>query len=479
MTAELRLAGCVFAEEEARMLIAEAATADELDRMVRQRAGGLPLEQVLGWAQFCGLRIAVDPAVFVPRRRTELLAREAARLAAQVSQHAPLVVVDLCCGTGALGAAVAAGVRRTLDLHAADIDPAAVECTRRNLAPLGGQVYQGDLYSALPEALRGKINVLIANVPYVPTDDLALLPAEARDHEPRVALDGGSDGLEVMRAVAGQAPRWLAVGGHLLVEASERQLPAAMQVIVDSGLLPRVVLDDEMDAAVIVATRAEVTEVTEQAGNRADDPFGGRQPTSHERMTGLPWDASYRNGPAPWDIGRPQPVVVRLAAEGAFVGPVLDAGCGTGENALHIAALGVPVLGFDVAETALSAAREKAAERGIAAEFVAADAFALDGLGRTFATVLDCGLFHTFRGDERARYVAALTSVTERDATLHLLCFSDEGPDTGPHPVSRRELEAAFGPGTGWAVAAIEPDRVETRFQPSGAPAWLAMIKRI
>ncbi|HZP49511.1 MAG TPA: class I SAM-dependent methyltransferase, partial [Actinocrinis sp.] len=176
--------------------------------------------------------------------------------------------------------------------------------------------------------------------------------------------------------------------------------------------------------------------MTEQAGNRAGDPFGGREPTSHERMTGLPWDASYRDGPAPWDIGRPQPVVVRLAAEGAFAGPVLDAGCGTGENALHIAALGVPVLGFDVAETALAAAREKAAERGIAAEFTAADAFALDDLGRTFATVLDCGLFHTFRGDERTRYVAALTSVTQRDATLYVLCFSDEGPDTGPHPVS-------------------------------------------
>lgn len=244
----------MFAEDEARLLIAEADTADQLDCMVRRRARGLPLEQVLGWAQFCGLRIAVDPAVFVPRRRTELLAREAARLAAQVSRRAPLAVVDLCCGTGALGAAVAASVQRPLDLHAVDIEPAAVECARRNLKPFGGQVYQGDLYNALPGALRGKINVLIANVPYVPTGDIALLPAEARDHEPLVALDGGGDGLDVMRAVAGQAPRWLAAGGHLLVEASERQLPAAIQVIVDSGLLPRVVLDDEMEAAAIVAT---------------------------------------------------------------------------------------------------------------------------------------------------------------------------------------------------------------------------------
>jgi release factor glutamine methyltransferase len=259
VAAALRAAGCVFAEDEARLLIAEADTADQLDRMVRRRAGGLPLEQVLGWAQFCGLRIAVDPAVFVPRRRTELLAREAARLAAQVSQQEPLAVVDLCCGTGALGAAVAASVQRPLDLYAVDIEQAAVECARRNLTPLGGQVYHGDLYNALPDALRGKINVLIANVPYVPTGDIALLPAEARHHEPLVALDGGSDGLDVMRAVAGQAPRWLAAGGHLLVEASERQLPAAIQVIVDSGLLPRVVLDDEMEAAAIVAALPEVT----------------------------------------------------------------------------------------------------------------------------------------------------------------------------------------------------------------------------
>lgn len=211
----------------------------------------------------------------------------------------------------------------------------------------------------------------------------------------------------------------------------------------------------------------------------ADDPFGGRSPTSHERMTGLPWDASYQDGPAPWDIGRPQPPVVRLAAAGGFTGTVLDAGCGTGENALYIAALGVPVLGFDVAGTALAMAREKAAERGIEAEFVAADALRLEGLPRRFATVLDCGLFHTFDGAERPGYLASLASVTEHGGTLYVLCFSDEGPDTGPHPVSQDELRAAFRPGSGWTVAAIEPDRVQTRFHDAnGAPAWLATIKR-
>jgi SAM-dependent methyltransferase len=197
-------------------------------------------------------------------------------------------------------------------------------------------------------------------------------------------------------------------------------------------------------------------------------------------MTGLPWDASYHDGPAPWDTGRPQPAIVRAAAEGAFAGAVLDAGCGTGENALHIAALGWPVLGFDVAETALAMARAKAAERGLEAEFVAADALQLEGLGRRFDTVLDCGLFHTFDGEERPGYVASLASVTEHDGTLYVLCFSDAGPDTGPHPVSAEELRAAFHARTGWKVATIEPDRVQTRFHDdNGAPAWFATIKRI
>jgi len=217
----------------------------------------------------------------------------------------------------------------------------------------------------------------------------------------------------------------------------------------------------------------------ERSGALGDGPFGGRRPTSHERMTGLPWDASYNDGPAPWDVGRPQPAVVRVASEGGFAGAVLDAGCGTGENTLHIASLRLPVLGVDVAETALAIARAKAAERGIEAEFAAADALQLERLGRRFATVLDCGLFHTFDGGERPGYVASLASVTEPGGTLYVLCFGDDGPGTGPHPVSQEELRTAFGPGTGWDVAAIEPDRVLTRFHDDdGAPAWFATIKR-
>jgi SAM-dependent methyltransferase len=196
-------------------------------------------------------------------------------------------------------------------------------------------------------------------------------------------------------------------------------------------------------------------------------------------MTGLPWDASYHDGAPPWDIGRPQPAVVRLGAAGGFAGPVLDAGCGTGENALHVASLGLPVLGVDVAETALAIARAKTRDRNLEVEFAAVDAFALDRLCRVFETVLDCGLFHTFDGDERPCYVASLAAVTERDATLYVLCFSDAGPGTGPHPVSEERLRAAFSPRSGWKVAAVEPDRIETRYDDDGTPAWLATIERI
>jgi SAM-dependent methyltransferase len=167
-----------------------------------------------------------------------------------------------------------------------------------------------------------------------------------------------------------------------------------------------------------------------------------------------------------------------LASEARFVGAVLDAGCGTGENALHIASLGVSVLGVDVAETALAIARAKSDARAIKVEFTAADAFQLELLGRRFATVLDCGLFHSFDSDERPRYVASLASVTERDGTLYLLCFSDAGRDAGPHPISQAELRAAFDPSNGWTVATIEPDRVQTTYHEDGAPAWGATIKR-
>jgi ubiquinone/menaquinone biosynthesis C-methylase UbiE len=171
--------------------------------------------------------------------------------------------------------------------------------------------------------------------------------------------------------------------------------------------------------------------------------------------------------------------VVRLAADGGFTGAVLDAGCGTGENALYLAAQGLSVLGVDVAETALAIARDKAGIRGIDVEFAVADALHLERLGRTFETVLDSGLFHTFDADERPEYVASLASVTEPHATLYVLCFSDKGSHIGPHPVSENELREAFRSVDGWAIAAVEPKRLQTGFHDDGVPAWLATVQRV
>jgi SAM-dependent methyltransferase len=210
-----------------------------------------------------------------------------------------------------------------------------------------------------------------------------------------------------------------------------------------------------------------------------DDPFAGRAPTSHERMTGVPWNASYDDGMAPWDFGHPQPAIVRLAAHTTFAEPVLDAGCGTGENALHLASLGYAVAGIDVAETAIELARSKAEARGLDVDFAVADALQLSRLGRRFKTVIDCGLFHTFDVDERTAYSTSLASVTEHEGMLYVLCFSDAGPDRGPHPIRQEDLGAAFCAATGWRLVAIAPDRVQTRYHgAAGAPAWLATIQR-
>ena len=247
MVTRLRAAGCVFAEDEARLLISSARNPADLAAMVDRRARGLPLEHVLGWAKFCGLRIAVDTGVFVPRRRTEFLVHQAASLA-----RPGAVVLDLCCGSGAVGAALAATVERA-EIHAVDIDPAAVRCARRNLAR--GQVYEGDLYEPLPDALRGRVDVLVANAPYVPTEAIGLMPPEARVHEPRMALDGGSDGLDVQRRVTAEAPRWLASGGYLLIETSVLQAPSTVGAFTRGGLIPRVATADELSATVVIGSR--------------------------------------------------------------------------------------------------------------------------------------------------------------------------------------------------------------------------------
>jgi release factor glutamine methyltransferase len=249
ITAELRKAGCVFAEEEARLLISEAKTNSELNKMVRQRIAGDRLEHILGWAEFCGLRIAVAPGVFVPRHRTEWLVRQAIALTPPKA-----VVVDLCCGSGALGSALAKAVGH-IELYAADIDPRSVDCARGNIAAVDGTVFEGDLFDPLPDALKGRINVLLANVPYVPTKAIEFLPREARLHEPHVALDGGADGLDLLRRVAIAAPQWLAPGGQLLIETSQDQAPQAVAIFARNGLMPKVASSDELNATVVIGTK--------------------------------------------------------------------------------------------------------------------------------------------------------------------------------------------------------------------------------
>ena len=240
----LRAAGCVFAEDEARVLLESASSAAELEAMTARRVEGEPLEYVVGWAEFCGLRIGVDATVFIPRPRTEFLVAVAVELTPPSA-----VVVDLCCGSGALGLALAASVP-DIELLASDIDDAAVACARRN----GVAVVQGDLFDALPEGLRGRVDVLLANTPYVPTGELDLMPREARLYEAVVTLDGGSDGLDLQRRVAAGAAHWLTPGGSVLVEASERQAAAAAAIFEAAGLSSHVRYDDDRDATVIVGT---------------------------------------------------------------------------------------------------------------------------------------------------------------------------------------------------------------------------------
>jgi release factor glutamine methyltransferase len=262
----LRAAGCVFAEDEAELLIASAGSPAELTALVDRRVAGLPLEYVVGWAEFCGLRIAVEPGVFVPRRRTELLVSEAAAVLLsggknsasapqdgtpdriQAGPHA--TVLDLGCGSGAVGAALRSVA--DIELYAVDIDPVAVRCARRNV---GSAVFLGDLYEPLPAAIHGQVDVIVANAPYVPTAAIRLLPAEAREYEHWAALDGGPDGLDVLRRVITGAPSWLVPGGHLLIESSEDQAASMAEAMDHCGLRPRICRSEDLGATVVAGQR--------------------------------------------------------------------------------------------------------------------------------------------------------------------------------------------------------------------------------
>ncbi len=253
VVAQLRAAGCVWAEDEAALLVAAAASPDELEGLVVRRVAGEPLETVLGWVEFLGRRLVVGPGVFVPRRRTELLARTALEhtCAVPVGRGRP-VVVEMCCGV----APVAASLEDArAEVHASDVSATALGCARSN-AP-SAALHLGDLYDALPTGLLGRIDVLAANAPYVPSDRVADMPPEARDHEPLVALDGGADGVDLHRRLAADAAGWLAPGGVLLVETSPGQAGLTTGAMEAAGLVTRVETDDEVGGCVAVGVHPD------------------------------------------------------------------------------------------------------------------------------------------------------------------------------------------------------------------------------
>lgn len=249
LVARLRAAGSVFAEDEAQLLTDAARSRDELDYLVERRVSGEPLEWLLGWVEFFGIRFGIDEGVFVPRRRTEFLVREAIAHA-----NSGATVLDLCCGCGAVGIAISSAIDGA-ELYAADINHAAAVNAKRNFQVSGGRVFEGDLFDPLPDSLHGKVNILTANVPYVPTEGIALLPHEARDFEPLSTLDGGADGLDVLRRVAAEAPLWLASGGHLFFETGVDQSVAASEIVNSSGLAARIVTSSHFHTTLIVGTR--------------------------------------------------------------------------------------------------------------------------------------------------------------------------------------------------------------------------------
>jgi SAM-dependent methyltransferase len=194
---------------------------------------------------------------------------------------------------------------------------------------------------------------------------------------------------------------------------------------------------------------------------------------------GLAWDAAYEQDQIPWDIGRPQAVFVRLADAGEITSPVLDSGCGTGEHTMLLASRPMDVLGIDVSRTAIDRARQKAADRGVDADFQVGDVLALHHLGRTFATIIDSGVFHTFSDADRVRYVASLASVIQQGGVLHLLAFSELTPgERGPRRVTQAELRSAFA--DGWEVERIDAAELEVRsdWSEEAPRCWLARIVR-
>jgi release factor glutamine methyltransferase len=249
VAARLRLAGCVYAEDEAELLITHASNEYELSEMIAKREEGIPLEQILGWAEFCGLKVRIAPGVFIPRQRTEFLVSQALALA-----HPNDVVLDLCCGSGAIGLVILSELR-TIKLLASDIDASAIRCAKENLDLPGAQVFEADLFDGIPDIWVGKINILVANAPYVPSNAIEMMPRESRLHENRISLDGGTDGLTIQRRIAELAQLWLAPNGYLLVETSERQSTLTSKIFESNGLKTDIIFSEEHESSVVIGKK--------------------------------------------------------------------------------------------------------------------------------------------------------------------------------------------------------------------------------
>ena len=254
LVTELRAAGCVFAEEEAALLAEVAAgrhtagTSEDAVRMtlaefVARRVAGEPLEYILGFVEFCGSRYRLGPGVFIPRQRSELLVEEAARFSSGR-------ILDLCCGCGALGLSLQRRIGGTI--VGVDVSSEALASAQANNLR---QTYHGDLFDALPESYRGQFAIIVANAPYVPTSAIAAMPRESREFEPRSAVDGGADGMDIQRRILREAGAWLEPGGRLLTETSEEQGPTLATYAADLGWVASLIHDHERGAHVLVVHR--------------------------------------------------------------------------------------------------------------------------------------------------------------------------------------------------------------------------------
>ncbi len=251
----LRAAGCVFAEREADLIAASFEPGPAREGAVRRRAAGEPLEYVVGAATFAGITVSVGPPVFIPRTRAAALVDTADRVAVAPVEAGEKTALDLGCGSGAIAAALA---RRHPDwvIHASDVDPAAADWAERNAATYGYTVHVGSWFDALPPDLRGRLDVVVAHLPYVPSDEVELLPRDFRDHESRHTVDGGGDGLDPLRAVCADSLRWLAPTGVLLTQVGWSQVETTASIAAAAGLAVEVTPTSDDEDAVVVVVRA-------------------------------------------------------------------------------------------------------------------------------------------------------------------------------------------------------------------------------